>query len=342
MGEREYAAFRDDIQRRGILTPLEVTRAGVVIDGYHRWRAATELGHETVPTVIVKPREDLVSYMLGAALHRRSLKPSQKAALALEFDEYLQHREHGVQRSKANLRRGGGNTDVAVLPHRGRSRDRAAQLAGVSPRLIQHAITVRNNDTDLHTKVKAGEVPLERAVKLIERRANHARAGASPPLPAGVFDLIYADPPWQLGNPSSPWSPEQHYTTQPVAEISTLPIPAAESSVLFLWAVSSLLPQALTVISAWGFDYKTSLVWVKPSIGMGGLVRLRHEHLLVAIRGSYPLPDTDVRPDSVVEASRGRHYELIERMYPQARKLELYARGTPRTGWAAWGNEIAA
>jgi N6-adenosine-specific RNA methylase IME4 len=129
-------------------------------------------------------------------------------------------------------------------------------------------------------------------------------------------------------------------------EIATLPIPAAPNSILFLWAVNCHLPQALEVMRAWGFEYKTNLVWVKQSIGLGYWARNRHELLLVGRRGGVALPDPEDRPDSVIEAKRGRHsekparvYELLERMYPQASKLELFARGPVRAGWVAWGKE---
>lgn len=123
--------------------------------------------------------------------------------------------------------------------------------------------------------------------------------------------------------------------------------PAADDAVLWLWAVNSLLPEALQVMAAWGFVYVASIVWVKPSIGPGGLVRNRHEQLLIGRRGHVPAPEGPDRPDSVIEAPRGRHsakpteaYERIERAYPHLSKCELFARGTPREGWVAWGNEV--
>src|SRR5690606_19179833 len=100
------------------------------------------------------------------------------------------------------------------------------------------------------------------------------------------------------------------------------------------------------VIDAWGFDYRTCMVWVKDRIGMGYYARQRHELLLIAKRGNFPVPDPEDRPDSVIDAPLGQHsakpdvvYELIERMYPTVeRKVELFAR-RPRDGWAAWGNQ---
>jgi N6-adenosine-specific RNA methylase IME4 len=132
-------------------------------------------------------------------------------------------------------------------------------------------------------------------------------------------------------------------------EIKDLKVPAVGDAVLFLWAVSSKLPEALQVMEAWGFEYRTSLAWVKDWIGLGTWVRHRHELLLVGRKGNQPPPEPEDRPDSVFEAPRGRHsakpacaYELIERAYPYASKLELFARGVPRAGWSAWGNEVEA
>jgi N6-adenosine-specific RNA methylase IME4 len=100
-------------------------------------------------------------------------------------------------------------------------------------------------------------------------------------------------------------------------------------------------------MQTWGFAYKTNLVWVKPSIGLGNWARNRHELLLLGRKGNHPTPDPEHRPDSVIEAPRGRHsqkpssvYELIETAHPQASKLELFARGTPRPGWTSWGNQL--
>ena len=126
-------------------------------------------------------------------------------------------------------------------------------------------------------------------------------------------------------------------------------MPSADDAVLFLWAVNSLLPEALRVMQAWGFTYKANLVWTKPWIGPGGLVRQRHELLLLGTRGRLAAPEPEDRPDSVIEAPHGPHsqkpgeaYERIERAYPHLTKCELFARGIPRSGWVAWGNEVTA
>jgi len=338
----EYRLLREDIELRGILTPLEVTPDLVVLDGHQRLRIAHELRFPRVPVRVVRP-DDEVRHMLLAALRRRHLSASQCAALALELDDYERAQMEGRARQRANLR---NTTEVAMLPPRGeKTRELAARLAGVSARTVQDAATVRAHDPALFEQVKSGRIPAERAARRVRQARRDAEIGSPPLLPEGPFELIYADPPWQVGNPDGAKAPENYFPTMPLADIVALRPPAAADAILYVWAVNMLLPEALQLIAAWGFRYVANLAWVKPSIGLGNWVRHRHELLLVGQRGAFSPPDPDLRPDSVIEAPRRRHsqkpasvYELLERAHPAASKLELFARST-RLGWTAWGNE---
>jgi N6-adenosine-specific RNA methylase IME4 len=131
-----------------------------------------------------------------------------------------------------------------------------------------------------------------------------------------------------------------------IDQLKALRLPAADDCVLFLWIVDWAFQEAVEVLQAWGFRHRSSLVWVKPSIGPGVWVRHRHEACWLAIKGSPRPPEPEDRCDSVLEAPRGRHsekpkelYERINRMYPELAKLELFARGKARPGWHCWGNE---
>jgi N6-adenosine-specific RNA methylase IME4 len=173
---------------------------------------------------------------------------------------------------------------------------------------------------------------------------------ASKPLDptVGPFNVIYADPPWdyipadQLG-----------YPTMPLNEICDLlrgkPV-VARAAALFLWVPASLIGDGLKVIEAWGFKYRTQAIWAKGGSGMGPYFRVNHEVLLLATRG-HTLPEVppESRDTSVFEFPRRAHsqkpdefYEVIERMYPEMPKLELFRRGVPRAGWYCWGNEVQA
>jgi N6-adenosine-specific RNA methylase IME4 len=131
-------------------------------------------------------------------------------------------------------------------------------------------------------------------------------------------------------------------------EICALPVShlATDAAVLFLWTTSVHLQESFQVLAAWGFEYKTNVVWVKDKFGLGSFIRGQHEHLLIAIKGDIPCPLPENRPPSLITAPRREHsrkpdeaYEIIERMYPTLSKIELFARQT-RPGWAAWGNEV--
>jgi N6-adenosine-specific RNA methylase IME4 len=182
-----------------------------------------------------------------------------------------------------------------------------------------------------------------------------ARISATPELPAGVYRVIYADPPWEYGdkrtNDAQSGSAESQYPTMPIDEICGLPVRdmAAPDSVLFLWATAPLLTEAVQVIQAWGFTYKAQFVWDKLKGFNGHYNDVRHELLLVATRGSC-VPAVDTLDPSVVAEKRTQHsrkpdrfYELIERLYPAGHRthLELFARRA-RNGWQSWGNQVDA
>jgi len=163
-----------------------------------------------------------------------------------------------------------------------------------------------------------------------------------------TFPVLLADPPWRYDFATDPGRAiENHYPTMTNADIAELVVPAADDAVLFCWATSPKLREALEVIDAWGFTYKTSMVWVKDKIGMGYYARQQHELLLICTRGSLPVPDPANRPSSVIQGRRELHsakplvvHETVERMYPGYRRCELFGR-SPRDGWVVWGNQSA-
>lgn len=165
-------------------------------------------------------------------------------------------------------------------------------------------------------------------------------------LPDGPFDVIYADPPWSYHNGGVPnGGVDHHYETMDLAEIKALDVPAADDAVLYLWATATHTPEAIDVLRAWGFDYKTQACWDKQALGVGYWFRGQHELLLVGTRGDVSPPDSDNRRSSVFTERRGQHSEKpesvrahIERAHPDARKLEMFARDG-KVGWELWGDE---
>lgn len=194
----------------------------------------------------------------------------------------------------------------------------------------------------------------ERALRARRRDDLAARLGEPASLDAErPVPLTLADPPWRYEHVrTESRAIENQYPTLETETICEL-VPRelfAEHAVLYLWAPPPKNAEGLRVIDAWGFTCRTGLVWVKDRIGMGYWARQRHELLLVGTRGSPPPPAEAARPDSVIEAPRGRHsakpesvYELLERAWPEWRgnRRELFQRA-PRAGWLGWGNEASA
>lgn len=172
------------------------------------------------------------------------------------------------------------------------------------------------------------------------------------PLPDSMARVLYCDPPWKYNDDRTGLDgytgAEDHYPTMTLEELCALPVKdtARPDSVMFMWATSPLLDDAIEVMGAWGFTYKTSFVWDKVKHNYGHYNSVRHEMLLIGTRGSCT-PDSDELIDSVISIERsdvhsqkpGKFYEIIESMYTDGPYLEMFLRGKPRKGWQGWGNE---
>jgi N6-adenosine-specific RNA methylase IME4 len=182
--------------------------------------------------------------------------------------------------------------------------------------------------------------------KMVKEYKYNLRQLSPNDLPDGEFDVIYADPPWKYDfSETAEREIENQYPTMEVNDIEQLQIPSADNAVLFLWATAPKLREALKVMESWGFEYKTNMIWDKEIIGMGYWARGQHELLLVGVKGTYPAPPESVRESSVYREQRTSHskkpdyyYSLIERLCPNGKYLELFAR-TTRQGWTTWGND---
>lgn len=161
------------------------------------------------------------------------------------------------------------------------------------------------------------------------------------------FKTVLADPPWKYSNTASRAAAENHYDTMTIEQICNEPVCQLieDSAHLHLWTTNAFLEAAFEVIRAWGFEYKSCMVWVKPTIGMGNYYRLSHEFLLFGIRGKLKFARNDVC--SWRQAPRTRHSkkpfcfrELIEQVSPGP-YLELYGREEqPNTDWTVYGNQV--
>ena len=172
--------------------------------------------------------------------------------------------------------------------------------------------------------------------------------------------MIVADPPWAYkwgtGKDGGHFAPEKHYETMSVDDLCALPVRDLRSPncVLALWATGPAMPEALRVMDAWGFKYKTVLfVWIKlnskaltPVTGPGSYTRSGAEYVLLGMRGHMKRHSTMPVVRQVIHAPRGSHstkpeqvQDGIETLWPDTRRIELFAR-RERPGWSVWGAGI--
>lgn len=174
-------------------------------------------------------------------------------------------------------------------------------------------------------------------------------------LPQKRYGVIVADPEWRFEPRSRETgmdrAADNHYPTSCAAVIAARDVPSisADDCVLFLWATAPMLPHALAVMAAWGFDYVSNYVWAKDKIGTGYWNRNQHEHLLIGTRGRVPAPAMGSQWSSLQSHPVAKHsakpeafLDMIETYFPTLPKIELNRRGPARRGWDAWGNESTA
>ncbi len=174
----------------------------------------------------------------------------------------------------------------------------------------------------------------------------------------GSFGAILADPPWRFTNRTGKMAPEHkrlsRYSTLTLKEILQIPVAsvAAPQSHLYLWVPNALLVEGLRVMEAWGFTYKTNLVWHKvrkdggpDGRGVGFYFRNTTELILFGIRGKLRTLRPGRSQVNMIRSAKREHsrkpdelYSIIEACSPGP-YLELFARGT-RPKWKQWGNEV--
>ena len=172
------------------------------------------------------------------------------------------------------------------------------------------------------------------------------------------FKTILADPPWQFQNRTGKIAPEHRrlsrYSTMNMDELIHLPVDglAADTAHLYLWVPNALLPDGLALMNAWGFSYKSNVVWHKlrkdggsDGRGVGFYFRNVTEIILFGVRGKNARTLQPGRTQVNYLGTRKREhsrkpdeqYELVESCSPGP-YLELFSRGT-RKGWNVWGNQ---
>jgi N6-adenosine-specific RNA methylase IME4 len=167
------------------------------------------------------------------------------------------------------------------------------------------------------------EASLVEKKKAIERYTEEVRCS---PVLDKSYHVIYADPPWRYSDSTNTLDAvtDHHYATMSIDDLETYledyQIKTARDAVLFIWVTNPFVKKALGVVDAWGFEYKTNIVWIKTDLkkpGVGYYVRGRHELLFICTRGSFTPLDKNISPPigSVLESPLREHSRKPEEVY---------------------------
>jgi N6-adenosine-specific RNA methylase IME4 len=364
----EFKELVDSMQEHGFdpRHPI-VVYEDAILDGRNRYLAARAAGVEAVYSTWEPAGLNAFEFAWQENATRRHLEQGTKACcfvkrLAGEA-EWLAARE--AAKTAANERRSEAAKEQHEVsnPRIGESSGRlscdkspeihrhveAAKTAGVGAATMAKAFALHTSRPDLFEEVCKSEITLTEGERL--KRKAEVRAKLAD-LPKDKFRVLYADPPWNY-NDDNPGTPARvaadHYPCMPLSEICAMDIASIvhDDAVLFLWATSPLLPEGLEIMKAWGFKYKAGFVWDKIAHMFGNYNSVRHEHLLLGTRGSC-LPESDKLIGSVQSIKKsGGHSskpkqfrEIIDTLYPQGERLELFARGDVPAPWRTWGAEV--
>jgi N6-adenosine-specific RNA methylase IME4 len=353
--QEEYEALEKSLIEEDCRDAVVVDRkTKIVVEGINRVKICRK---HNIPIKISEKdfanTNEMKVWALKNQLARRNLTPYGKATAGYELASLLianeakqRQREHAGTAPGKSKTLSSNLTEVLPLD----VRKEAARIAGVGVGTI-HMVKVINEKATEQEKAQLRDPNSWVTVHKVFRRIRRDELKTqTPAFPADKYGLIYADPPWTFEfTECESRTVQNHYATMTFDELALLPIAsiAQNDCVLAMWAPNCKLDEASRLMSSWGFKYEANIVWIKPTPGLGHHVRNQHELLLIAVKGNPPTPLPKNRPSSVMYAPRGtRHsekpvkaYEILEKMYPQFKKIELFAR-KHRAGWLAWGNEV--
>lgn len=367
----ELGELADDICTFGLRKKI-VLFDGKVLDGRNRLAACEMAGVE--PEFETYGGKEPLFYVLSHNLHRRHLSESQRAMIAAKIVDWdFGLNQHTADCANLPTRKAAQALSISERAVTSAKRIRERGDAALIEAIQDGRISVHAGEALTDLEHAAQREVIEREEKAIIAQAKEIRTrrmaasrqarltklaaiasnneAVLKALPRNAFPVLYCDYPW----PNDVYDEETGqdkgypYPPMPLDEGRALCVgdrsPATKDAVMFFWTTGNRIGVAIDMIRAWGFDDKSSIVWDKITIGNGRWVRDRHEILIIATRGKVPAPLMGTQEESLFSEKKGEHSakpvrvrRMIERLYPDLPKLEMFARGEI-PGWSVWGNQ---
>lgn len=312
----------NSIKEIGLLQPIVIDEKNNLIAGFRRLRAFKELGYDDIPVNIVKIENALRGEYDENAI-RKNFTPSESVAIW-----------NAMEKPKGGAGKTRSDSEQVIK--------KASKLLGKSTDTLSKAKQVVESGDNKLIQMMDRTGNINKAYRYIKQKKDaDIILKEQPKLEAeGKFKTILIDPPWQYDtNLIGRTQPE--YATMSIEELKDIKLPADDNCHLYLWVTNAFLPKAFKLAEYWGFEYKTCITWIKPSIGMGSYFRNSTEHCLFFVKGQLSTRVKNI--PTHFEAKRLAHSEKPEKMYRIIEKasyppyLEYFGR-KKRGDWKVLGN----
>ena len=351
LSDEEYAQLEENLIENGVREAISIW-GNTIVDGHNRYEIAMKhnLPYSTI-SYNFDSEDDVKLWIFKNQIGRRNLPPFERVRLALHLKPVI------AEKAKSQQIRKPVNSVVQNSAQQNftKTRDIIADMAGVSHDTVSKVEKILDAGTpETLEKIKRGDITVYKAyqdTRSHERRAEVLNSDDKKS-PTSIFDndfsVIYADPPWESKFLIDEDEKDSNDScSMKFSYLKKLTIPVSDDAILLLWSSVSVLDKALQLMNAWGFKYKTNIIWDKQQVGFGQYVRGQHEMLLIGVKGNFTPPAEDARVGSVYSEERSNQkikpkwfYEQIERMFPNETYLELFASSKHSDRWAVFNNPV--
>ena len=352
LSEEEYTQLEENLIENGIREAISIWDS-TIVDGHNRYEIA--MRHNLPYTTIsyeFDSEDDVKLWIFKNQIGRRNLPPFERVRLALHLKPVIAEKAK-LQQIRKPVDSADKQNSAKQNPFN--TRNIIADMAGVSHDTVSRVEKILDIGTpETLESIKRGDISIHKAYQDARSQERKAETLDAKQPSLKIFDsnfsLIYADPPWEskVLTGEDEEDINDSYSMK-FGDLKKLAIPVSDDAILLLWSSSSVLDKALQLMNAWGFKYRTNMIWDKQQIGFGQYVRGQHEMLLIGIRGNFSPPAEDTRVGSVYSEESSSQktkpkwfYEQIERMFPNETYLELFASNKYSDRWTVFGNLVAS
>jgi N6-adenosine-specific RNA methylase IME4 len=350
LSAEEYAQLEENLIENGIREAISIW-GDTIIDGHNRFTIATKHGlpYKTVSYEFTN-EDDVKLWIFKNQIGRRNLPPHQRVILALSLKPVIAEKakEQQVRKSANSV------SQISAEQTPIDTRKVIADMAGVSHDTVSKVEKIIDvGIPETVDKLNRGDISIHKAYQYA--RAQEKKTSVDAPTEQPIlftnllnkYTVIYADCPWESELSENDNNPATiYFPSVGISELKKLVIPAADDAILLIWSTAPTLEKALQVMNAWGFKYRTNIIWDK-QFKTNQWIHGQHEILLLGVKGKFSLPVEGVSISSVYREKRSKHslkptyfYEQIEQLFPNERYLELFSQTKHNDLWEVWGNQL--